>query len=174
MRKIQIELDDETGKAVYMDDEVVLSSAGLFAFLQEAIAEENPLLAREAVSEAQKLFIRTAGRVMKRELVESMLNLGLERGFGVFSADPSFDFAAGEGLIIVENSVVARHARKVLEPACYHVAGIISGAAGILYDSDFACHEALCAAKGDRQCVFSLKRVSKAEKREFLKTMQPP
>ncbi len=185
MRKLELELDDESGKITYMDDEVVLSSAGFYAFLYEAIAEEDPLLAKrilytageefagEAVSDAQKVFIRTVGRMMKKTLVENMMNLGLERGFGVFSADPSYDFESGEGIVSVENSVVAHYSKKSLEPVCYSVAGIISGAAGIIYGTDFVCHEVMCKAKGDRTCLFSLKRASKAEKNEFLKTLKP-
>lgn len=185
MRKITVDVDEETGKVVYLGDEVVLSSAGFYAFLQQAISEEDPLLAKrilytageefaaEAVSDAQKIFIQTLGRMMKKTLAENIMNLGLERGFGVFSADPSFDFDTGEGLITVENSVVARYSKKGTEAVCYSIAGIISGAAGIIYGSDFVCHEAMCKAKGDRRCVFGLKRVSKTAKKEFLKTMKP-
>jgi predicted hydrocarbon binding protein len=184
VRKISVDVTDD-GKIVYLGDEVVLSSAGVFAFLQQAIAAEDPVLAsrvmyqsgeefsREAVSGAQKLFIRTVGSGMKRTLVGNMMNLGLERGFGVFAAEDSYNYATGAGLVSVTHSVIARFVKKSPQPVCFHIAGIISGAAQILYDSDFVCHEVLCAAQGGPKCVFSLQRVSKAAKKDFYKTMKP-
>lgn len=185
MKKIAVEVDEQEGRISYLHDEVVLSSAGMFAYLQEELSKADPLLAKrllyisgeesakEAVSEAQKLFIRVAGGKLKRTLALNMMNLGLERGFGLFSPEDDFNFESGEGMVVVENSVVARHAKKSASAVCYHVAGVISGAAEILWDSPFTCHEVLCAAKGDPKCFFNLTRCSKAQKKEFLRTMNP-
>lgn len=183
MQEIPLQLDEKTGVVKYFGDSVLLISDSLVSSIQKKFEVEDRLfLSRvmylageetslEAVSDAQKFFARTAGKLVRKGLIEEAMKLGNDRGFGIFKPGPFLNYDIGDGQIMVENSVIARTYGKSNSPTCFIIAGILAGAAQALYGNNFICKEKECMSTGKKYCLFELKPVSKQGRELFLKKM---
>lgn len=183
MEKLELDINETTGKVTHLGDPLLLLNEGVLVFVQKEIEKADEMLARrtmysvgeeftkESVSHAQKLFAKTVGRLMKKDMVFSMMKLGMERGWGVIKPGPFIDYDTGEGQIIVENSVIARNYGKSSAPVCYALAGILAGASEIIYGGNYFCEERACMAKGDPYCLFEFKKVSAEMKKVCMKSV---
>ena len=182
-RKLELELNEDTGSLKYYGARIVLSQESFYSRIQKAIEstgfaglahrmmyENGEQSTFEAVSAAEKAFISTSRILVKRKLIERLLLLALERGFGLLRLG-SFDYASGKGTVLIENSVVARTYGKSAKSVCFLLCGILSGAAQIVYGGCFICEENQCSAVKGAICEFSLKPCSQAEREKFLKKL---
>ncbi len=180
VRKIEVELNEDNGLLKYYGARLVLPQEGFYSHFQKSLEQVDPKLAhrlmyengeestKEAVSAAERTFI-AASRIAldKRKLIEKLLLLSLERGFGLMRIG-SFDYSRGKGTVLMENSVIARTYGKSKKPVCFLLAGVISGASQIVYGTSFSCVESECQAAGARQCEFELSPCSAEERLKFL------
>ena len=182
-RKLEAEINEDSGVLNYAGARVVLAHDGYMADLQKRLEAVNASLAHRimyengeqtaarAVSETERLLLAVAKAINRKKVVERMLLLALERGYGLFRLG-SFDYATGKGMVMVGNSPVSRNYGASDEAVCFSVAGIIAGAAHIVWSQPFTCIETKCAAHlGGEFCEFRLKPCTPAERESFLKKM---
>ncbi len=182
-RKIEVELNEDTGSLKYLGARVVLAQESFYARFQKSLESVDARLSRrllyengeastqEAVSSVEKSLIAVSRNLVKRRLIERLLLLALERGFGLMRLG-SFDYSTGKGTVLIENSVIARTYGKSKTPACFLLSGVLAGAAEIVYGGSFTCEEIHCQACGAHQCEFSLRPCSQKEREDFLDKLQ--
>jgi predicted hydrocarbon binding protein len=183
-RKLEAEINDDSGVLSYSGARVVLAHDGYMADLQKRLESIDAALAHRimyengeqtaarAVSETERLLLPLVKAINKRKVVEKMLLLALDRGYGLFRLG-TFDYTTGKGMIMVGNSPVARNYGATDEAVCFTIAGIIAGAAHIVWSRPFKCIETKCAAHlGGEYCEFKLFPCTPAERESFLKKME--
>ena len=88
-----------------------------------------------------------------REIIEFMMNMGNQIGWGYFSLE-CYDPKAKRLRISVANSPFAQAYGKSSHGVCHLIRGVLAGMASILFGKDCNSTEIECRAKGDTRCLF--------------------
>ena len=88
-------------------------------------------------------------RVYYLDVLVSKIDLG----------DVEFDKEGGNKIIFRGGTMFAKDYKKVGRNVCYHAAGFIAGATGVLSGGKFEVKEVKCVASGDEYCEFVIKPV---------------
>ena len=89
------------------------------------------------------------------EIVEFMMRMGAEIGWGCFTLD-HYHSGTGTMRITVRNSPFAGSYGKSSEGVCHLIRGVVAGMASVLFDQDCTASEIECVSKGDDRCVFEV------------------
>jgi len=96
----------------------------------------------------------------KLEIYKKFIDRGKHQGYGEFTVpmlESIISSLRGEAKVYVKDSFFAYAAGKTGNAECWIVAGIIAGAAKIIFGKEMVCVEEKCASKGDPRCEFHLK-----------------
>jgi predicted hydrocarbon binding protein len=89
------------------------------------------------------------------EIIEFMMNMGNQIGWGHFSLD-RYDPAAKYLCVSVRESPFAQAYGKSARGVCHLIRGVLAGMAGVLFAGDCTADEVKCLAKGDACCRFEI------------------
>jgi predicted hydrocarbon binding protein len=96
---------------------------------------------------------RALHRLANRELVEFMMNMGSQIGWGRFRLD-RYD-PAGKCLhVSVAHSPFAESYGPSPHGVCHLIRGILAGMAALIFETECTSEETQCRAKGDQSCLF--------------------
>jgi predicted hydrocarbon binding protein len=90
-----------------------------------------------------------------QEIIEFMMNMGNQIGWGHFSLD-RYDPAAKCLCVSVNNSPFAQAYGKSSNGVCHLIRGVLAGMAGVLFAEDCTANEVKCLARGDACCRFEI------------------
>jgi predicted hydrocarbon binding protein len=96
----------------------------------------------------------------KLESYRKFMDLGRYHGYGEFMVpllESIISSMRGEAKVYLKNSFFAYAVGNTGNTECWMVAGIIAGAAKIIFGKEMMCIEEKCASKGDPRCEFHLK-----------------
>jgi predicted hydrocarbon binding protein len=96
----------------------------------------------------------------KLEIYKKFIDRGKHQGYGEFTVpllESIISSMKHEAKIYLKDSFFASSAGKTGNVECWIVAGIIAGAAKIIFGREMLCVEEKCASKGDPRCEFHLK-----------------
>ncbi len=180
-RKLDVEINDDNGVLTYSGARVILEHDGYLVMMQkriEAISaamahrmmyESGEQTAIRAISDTERMLLPIAKAINRKKVVEKLLLLALDRGYGLFRLG-TFDYATGKGMLLVGNSPVARNYGESQDVVCYSIAGIIAGAAHLVWNQPFKCIETKCTAQqGGEFCEFKLIPSTPNEREAYLK-----
>lgn len=103
--------------------------------------------------------IKTMG-VGRLETYQKFTNRGKHQGYGEFSVPLLESIISGlksEAKVFLKDSFFASAAGFTGKAECWIVAGMIAGAARIIFGKEMDCVEEKCLSKGDMRCEFRLK-----------------
>jgi|GEM_PF-196765 len=88
-----------------------------------------------------------------KEIIEFMMRMGTEIGWGGFSLD-YYNPGSGTMHIAVRNSPFAQSYGKSSEGVCHLIRGVVGGMASAIFNQDCTASELECISKGDDRCLF--------------------
>jgi predicted hydrocarbon binding protein len=89
----------------------------------------------------------------EREVVEFMMSMGNQIGWGHFSLN-EYDPEAKRLSVSVTHSPFAQAYGISSQGVCHLIRGVLAGMAAVLFAGDCKADEVECQAKGDRKCLF--------------------
>ena len=92
-----------------------------------------------------------------RRIVEFMMNMGNQIGWGHFSLE-CYDPKAKRLQVSVTHSPFAQAYGKSSHGVCHLIRGVLAGMATFLFNKDCNSTEMECGAKGDPRCLFIIER----------------
>jgi predicted hydrocarbon binding protein len=103
---------------------------------------------------------RSAIRLMEQgfkglELVDALIKVKIAEGWGFFKFPEKLNF---DCTVIVEDSFEAKGYGSSDKPVCFFIAGYIGGFLSEMLGADVDANEVSCKAKGDKHCLFKIKR----------------
>ena len=96
----------------------------------------------------------------KLETYRKFMNKGKHQGYGEFTVPWLESLISGiksEAKVYLKASFFSAAAGETGKTECWIVAGMIAGAAKIIFGKEMVCVEEKCASKGDLRCEFHLK-----------------
>jgi predicted hydrocarbon binding protein len=89
------------------------------------------------------------------EIIEFMMNMGNQIGWGHFSLD-RYDPTAKYLGVSVKNSPFAQAYGTSSKGVCHLIRGVLAGMAAVLFADECTAEEVECQAKGDERCRFEI------------------
>ncbi len=96
---------------------------------------------------------RALHNLSEREVIEFMMSMGSQIGWGHFSLD-EYDPEAKRLCVSVTHSPFALAYGISSHGVCHLIRGVLAGTAAVLFAGDCTAEEVECQAKGDRKCLF--------------------
>jgi predicted hydrocarbon binding protein len=96
----------------------------------------------------------------KLEVYRKFIKKGKLQGYGEFGVPLLESLITGmkrEAKVYVNSSFFSHAAGQTGKTECWIIAGMIAGAAKIIYGREMVCVEEKCGSKGDPRCEFHLK-----------------
>ena len=87
------------------------------------------------------------------EIIDFMMNMGNQIGWGHFSLD-RYDPSAKHLCVSVKHSPFAQAYGASSHSVCHLIRGVLAGMATVLFAGDCTAQEVECLAKGDERCRF--------------------
>ena len=87
------------------------------------------------------------------EIIDFMMNMGNQIGWGHFSLD-RYDPSAKHLCVSVKHSPFAQAYGASSHSVCHLIRGVLAGMATVLFAGDCTAQEVECQAKGDERCRF--------------------
>ena len=87
------------------------------------------------------------------EILEFMMNMGNQIGWGHFSLD-RYDPTEKHLCVSVEHSPFAQAYGASSHGVCHLIRGVLAGTAAVLFAGDCTAQEVECQARGDEKCRF--------------------
>jgi predicted hydrocarbon binding protein len=92
------------------------------------------------------------------EIIDFMMNMGNQIGWGHFSLD-RYDRTAKHLCVSVDHSPFAQVYGASSHGVCHLIRGVLAGMATVLFAGDCSAEEVECQARGDKICRFVIEAV---------------
>jgi predicted hydrocarbon binding protein len=152
--------DQASGSLLYEGVRYLLIRPETIAGFQKALVKSYGKEAEDKLFEggfnggslsAQKY--RGLYKLSEREIVEFMMNMGNQIGWGHFSLN-EYDPEAKRLCVSVTHSPFAQAYGKSTHGVCHLIRGVLAGMTTVLFAGNCTADEVECRARGDRRCLF--------------------
>jgi len=165
----ELEYDQAAGSLLYKGVRYLLIRPETIAGFQKALVKscgkqaEDKLFAGGYAGgclSAQKY--RELHKFADHEIIEFMMNMGNQIGWGHFNLD-RYDSTAKYLSVSVKNSPFAQAYGASSNGVCHLIRGVLAGLAAVLFAADCTADEMECQARGDACCRFEITALSNDE-----------
>jgi predicted hydrocarbon binding protein len=158
----ELQYDQASGALLYKGVRYLLIRPETIAGFQKALVEACGNQAEEKLFAGGYEGGRLSAQKYKalhnfsdHEIIEFMLNMGNQIGWGHFSLD-RYDPAAKHLCVAVENSPFAKAYGRSSNGVCHLIRGVLAGMGAVLFAADCTADEVECQATGDGCCRFEI------------------
>lgn len=158
----EMQYDASAGALLYKGVRYLLIRPETITGFQKAVAESCGHQAEDKLFEGGLNGGRLSARKYKevfnfsdREIVEFMMTMGNQIGWGKFSLK-QYDPQAKRLCVAVAHSPFAQAYGKSSHGVCHLIRGVLAGVATVLFEGECRAEETACRAKGDENCLFVL------------------
>jgi len=152
--------DQSSGSLLYNGVRYLLIRPETIAGFQRALTERCDKEAEDRVVEggytggslSAKKY-RDIHNFSDHEIIDFMMNMGNQIGWGHFSLD-RYDPSAKHLCVSVKHSPFAQAYGASSHSVCHLIRGVLAGMATVLFAGDCTAQEVECQAKGDERCRF--------------------